>query len=172
MRPRVTPNVTAPSETAKTSAELWAVRQVIADLYLEGKTQHEIGAEVKLAQGTVSKHLKAVVEEWMRTAAAAIDERKAHELARLDHLERVAWRAWERSCEDAVTVQRETTGRGRKGMTTEKRTGQCGDPRFLAEVRHCVELRGKILGLVVKKLEHSGRVSSLVIVGADPTEAI
>jgi hypothetical protein len=95
-------------------------------------------------------------KRWQESARALLDEHKARQLARIDHLERVAWEAWERSCEDAETtsakrVQGRTTKEGEPlpDLCTSARVtkGQAGDPRHLERVAWCIEQRCKVLGL-------------------------
>jgi AcrR family transcriptional regulator len=136
--------------------EAAAKRREVAAAYLAGGTQAEIAAAVGLSQGTVSRHLRAVREEWKARSAEAFEGRLAEELARIDALERVALAAWERSCHDAEVrhVKTETDGTvsvdGRPVPTktvSEKTTkGQAGDPRFLERIAWCIEQRLKVLG--------------------------
>jgi predicted transcriptional regulator len=140
-------------------------RKTVADMYLRGKTQHEIGRHVGVSQAQISRDLAAVREEWRQSAIASLDEAKARELAKVDALEATAWEAWERSCRDAETLHAETTkGRATKDgaplpdLSRQAKTvkGQAGDPRFLERVAWCVERRCKILGLdAAQKHEHS-----------------
>jgi hypothetical protein len=95
-------------------------------------------------------------KRWQKSALAKLDERKAQELARIDHLEAVAWQAWERSCQDAETasasvVQGRVDKEGEPLPDLKKSSkvskGQAGDPRLLERVSWCIEQRCKILGL-------------------------
>lgn len=76
-----------------------------------------------------------------------LEGQKIEELARLDHLEMEAYSAWERSKVDKEVVMTEVDTQGVITRTTTQRTGQVGDPRFLAEISKIVSLRCKILGL-------------------------
>lgn len=131
-------------------------RREVAALYLAGRTQAEIAAAVGLSQGRVSRHLRAVREEWAAAARADFEARLAEELARIDAIERRAWECFERSRQDAESrhVRTETGGEfdaaGKpiptKTISERHTKGQAGDPRFLERVSWCVEQRLKVLG--------------------------
>lgn len=137
-------------------------RRKIANLYLQGRIQADIGEELDINQSTVSRDLQALQEEWKNSSLIDIDEAKAKELAKVDRLEREYWDAWERSCEDAETKRLEGTlapgedqGKPTKQILTRK--GQAGDPRFLTGIQWCIERRCKILGIdAPSKREHGG----------------
>ena len=95
-----------------------------ARLYLAGNSQREIAERVGVTQQQVSLDLEEIRGRWSHAAEGALLEARAQELAKLDHLERTAWEAWDAS----------------------KASGP-GDPRFLQRVLNCIERRVKILGL-------------------------
>ena len=132
-------------------AQLARDRRKIADLYLQGRLQADIAAELKINQSTVSRDLKALHKEWLASALADFGAVKARELARIDRLELEYWQAWERSCKAAETIVRKQKGGGDKegGVKEMQQTlkGQAGDPRFLDGVQWCIERRCKILGV-------------------------
>ena len=112
----------------------------------------DIAAELGISQSTVSRDIKALLKEWQEARINDIDERKRTELAKIDNLELEYWEAWRRSCEKA---EKETTkmqggasdekpGRVEKTKSVEV---QSGDPRFLAGIQWCIEMRCKLLGL-------------------------
>ena len=74
-------------------------RKHVAALYLQGMSQWEIGRKLRVTQQCIAKDVHALEKEWLTSAVVAIDAGKAKELARIDRLERVAWRAWRRSCQ-------------------------------------------------------------------------
>lgn len=139
-------------------------RKKVAELYIRGKTQYAIAAELGVKRSCVMDDLTAVRRMWQESAVMAMDQRKAEELARIDAIEEAAWGGWERSCRDSETLHAETTkgrvGRDGKPVPDLSRTaktvkGQAGDPRFLERVGWCVERRCKILGLdAPQKSEH------------------
>ncbi len=141
------------------------VRARIVDIWLEtNKTHEEIGLIVGLSRPTVSQHLARAHEDWKANALASYEAKVRRELAKLDKVEATLWEAWRRSCKDAVVTTSEVVqGRGKTqgskagtSKISERREGQAGDARFLAEIRACVELRAKVLGLITKQVQHSG----------------
>lgn len=108
-----------------TPAQREANLLTVSDLYLRGKTQAFIGAQIGCSQQQVSGYLKKLYKRWEAAAVENIDRHKALELARIDKVESEAWNAWERS----------------------QREGQTGDPRFLELVNKCCAQRCKIIGI-------------------------
>lgn len=157
-------------------------RKLIAALYLQGKSQYQIAKLVtpNISQAIVCKELKAVREEWIKSSTELYAEAKAKELAKIDHVEEVAWERFWLSCRNAEqkTTKREKLLKPKKlpkvptkrgtglpkqppapeeleyEMTLTKEQvekvvkGQVGDPRWLDQVKWCVEMRCKILELV------------------------
>lgn len=145
-----------------------ARRKRIAQLYLDGKTQWEIAHEFGVTQALISYELKKIHKEWLGSTLLDFNEAKVKEIAKIDHLEEMAWRSFHRSCEDAVTDHKEVerklkdvvkvdkgkvTPTGKTAMqvvgdVSKKVTkGQAGDPRFLERVAWCIDQRCKILGV-------------------------
>lgn len=126
-------------------------RQKIAAAYLRGTTQIEIAAELEVDQATVSRDLKALRAEWMKSALIDINEAKARELAKIDALELEYWAAWKRSQENAEveTTKMQGSDPEKPGkLEKQKRVeGQVGDPRYLQGIERCIEQRRAILGL-------------------------
>jgi hypothetical protein len=124
-------------------------RQRTAALYLRGRTQHEIALELDVNQGTVSRDLAALREEWKQSSLIDFDEARSRELARIDELERTYWEAWQRSCQDAETRTAETvrSDDGERTKAVKRVEGQSGSPAFLAGVERCIEMRTRLLGL-------------------------
>lgn len=140
-------------------------RYRVAQMYIEGHPIDGIASVLAVPSTTVKKDLKVLRDEWREASMRAIDERKAIELAKLDHLEAVAWQAWYKSCEDNETTKesaeyaRRNLKAGQRGArqgthklipikrVKEKTVkGQSGDPRFLDQIGWCIEQRLKVLG--------------------------
>jgi len=85
--------------------QLAADRQAIASMYLRGKAQVDIAAELGLSQPTVSRDLKIIQGEWLDSAIRDFDAARAQELAKIDELERTYWAAWERSFNKRIESQ-------------------------------------------------------------------
>lgn len=143
-------------------------RARVATLYLAGKTQQQIAAEVGVSQMTVSTDLAALRKAWLASSLRDFDTMKAEELARLELLEREAWEAWSRSKQDAETIHKEpmlsvrgecpcgelqSAGEGADLIPVAVKfertvSGQPGDPRYLVQVLRCIEARLKMLGVL------------------------
>ena len=157
------------------------LRKTIASRYLDGKSQFEIGAELGITQPTVSYHLAKIKEEWLSSTLRDFDEAKAQELAKIDHLEEMAWQSFHKSCQDAYSKQqkkalatsREHTEDDEGNVVSENVTKelvpveekeitrkQAGDPRFLDKVAWCIDYRCKLLGI---HKENPTNVNQLVI---------
>ncbi len=141
----------APKSTTPQQREAHLTK--VAELYLQGRYQHEIAAALGVVQQQISYDLKVLQKRWMAASLASIDEHKARELARLDELERTYWASWQRSRtakETTTTKKAESGGTGRleAGVRKEERDG---NPAFLAGVERCIELRCKLMGIVDEK---------------------
>jgi hypothetical protein len=118
---------------------------------------------------TVSKDLAHLRAQWRAAASHDFAAKQAEELAKLAHLEREAWEAWERSCEVAETTSekmvladaKESSAVSPKGAVKETTAsvlvkviyrrrirGRCGDPRFLELVARCIEIRLRMFGFL------------------------
>lgn len=130
-------------------------RDRINTLYLQGVSQMEIARQVGVNQATVSRDLTFLRKLWMTRSVEAIGQRKAEELARIDHLELTYWDAWERSRQDFESTILERVGMEgdegkpgkRRGRETKRKEQRVGDPAFLSGVMTCIDKRCKILGL-------------------------
>jgi hypothetical protein len=110
-------------------------RQRVAELYVQGYGQWQIARAIGVDQATVSRDLAALRADWLESTRANFDERMAHELARLAHLELQAW--------ESFHLSREPIATGRKGPPPRARPG---DPRFLAIALQCITTRLRLLG--------------------------
>lgn len=148
-----------------TAARQLLRRRQVASLYLQGCPMHEIATTLRASPNTIFNDLTSIRQDWIAATLQDFDNKKAQELAKIDHLESVAWTAWHRSCEDAEMhrkrqefvrefVKKRGAKRGKHRLiptnvvneTTSK--GQSGDPRFLDRVAWCVETRLKLMGLL------------------------
>ncbi|MHC4748349.1 MAG: hypothetical protein ACYTFW_00610 [Planctomycetota bacterium] len=138
----------------------------IARLYVQGYSQTYIAhwmsenRKYTLSQQTISKDIKAVLQEWRDQYLPEIDEMKAAELARIDALIQEAWQGWYKSKEVKETSETEHTEQHTKSGETSsikpiyeesksklKQENRDGDYRFLQMIDKCIERRCKILGL-------------------------
>jgi hypothetical protein len=115
-------------------------RRKVPDMYCSGMTLKEIGAELGVSYETVRKDLMVIYSRWVEEGKKQFDEFIRKELIALDRIESEAWAAWEESKKPLLkTVESDLNNS--KSATT-----QTGDPRFLAEVRSCLQRRAKLLG--------------------------
>jgi predicted transcriptional regulator len=151
-------------------------RHKTAKLYLQGKTQSQIGELLGVTAATISNDLGEIRAIWRTEAKVHFDDRKAQEIAKLDRVEAEAWEAWERSCQLAESNSKRTEysrtivkKRGRRGAHKIKpikiveevtKRGQAGDPRFLEQVERCVTMRLRVLGMLKGE---STNVNQLII---------
>ena len=123
-------------------------RQQVAQLYLAGKYQSEIGQLLGVTQQQISQDLKAVQQQWLAASIRDFDTVKSEQLAKIDAVERAAWAAWERSLQPReVTVQEVIEGEQRTNKVSLRKERQVGDPRFLERIQKCIDQRCDILGL-------------------------
>lgn len=156
------------SDTQK-KTEIAIRRQKVASAYLRGSTQAEIAAEMEVDQATVSRDLKSLRAEWMKSALIDINEAKARELAKVDALEIEYWSAWERSQLNAEveTTKMQGSDPEKPGkLEKQKRVeGQTGDPRYLAGIQWCIQKRCEILGVnapIKTEVDNKGGMKVLI----------
>jgi transcriptional regulator with XRE-family HTH domain len=141
----------------RTKLEKQRDKRRVSQMYLQGDTQAEIAASLDLSQATISRILKDLQAEWMKSALIDINEAKARELAKIDALEVEYWSAWKRSQEDAESEitkmqgtppkQGDANPAPAKLETQKKREGQSGNPAFLRGIEWCINKRCEIIGV-------------------------
>jgi hypothetical protein len=123
-------------------------RNQVAELYVQGRYQAEIGQLLGVTQQQVSLDLKAIQQEWLKASVRNFDTIRAEQLAKIDRIEREAWQAWERSLKQReVTIQEVTESATRINKVTLRKEGQDGDPRYLQVIQKCIDQRCDLLGL-------------------------
>lgn len=130
----------------RSNGQLARDRRRIADLYLQGWLQIDIADEIGVNQSTVSRDIKALQSEWLKSTLIDFNEAKANELAKIDRVEREYWTAWKHSCEDAETIRQEGNKNTGVDKIVKTAKGQAGDPRFLTGLQWCINRRCKIFG--------------------------
>lgn len=156
---------------------------VVADLYCRGLKQYEIAETIGVHPTTVSAMIKDVREAWMEAQLESFDMRVSQELAKIDHVEREAWAAWDRSIGIIPTeTTKQSDGPDADGAhvtrteVTLREATSAGNPKFLDIVDKCIARRVDLLGLkaptrkqVHMKIEQ--KVESLAErLGLDPVE--
>lgn len=138
------------------------------NLYLRGLSQYEIAAQIGVSREQIKYDLADIRAEWAANRTLNMDEAKTVELARIDHLERTYWDAYDRSLQEKVDTRQEQTTwtdteplteaerkRGKKPKTSEHkttkgvvdRTQMLGNMQALQGVQWCISERCRILGL-------------------------
>jgi hypothetical protein len=138
-------------------------RKRVAELYLQGLSQWEIGRRLSVTQQCIAKDVLALEKEWLASALVDIDAAKAKELARIDRLERVAWGAWRRSCRrrERATTRMERKidedAKKAKAITSKATELRDGNADYLKRVEWCISKRCELLKLnPPQRLEHGG----------------
>jgi hypothetical protein len=154
---------------------------IVASLYKKGWSVRKICERVKTdmqvsscSPGTVHKDIQILLKEWRDARLSDMDDLLQLELERIDEAIMELWEAWERSKTDALQVSSKIKGVGSKSdidaiedevkrqtsiEKAEKREAQCGDPRYISEIRQNLSERRKLLGLYAPdKKEISGNL--------------
>ncbi len=118
-------------------------RPQVAKMYLEGKTQREIGAFFGVSQPTITNDLKIIHSTWVQDAQIPYAKAMAKQIARIDWIEAEAVEAWIAS-KAGKAQQRGVKGSGEEIITY---WNIPGDPAYLTRIQWCVEQRAKIFGL-------------------------
>lgn len=157
------------AEPKRTDFEIERDREEIGRLYLRGTTQQAISNYLNdkyykdnpLSRQMVTYDIRVIVARWVKASVNHIDQRKAIELSKVDHLEITYWEAWEKSnlnAESETTEEIQTLDpQGLAGLVPQrikknKRVaGQSGNPAFLQGVQWCIGKRCEILGLDAPK---------------------
>lgn len=155
------PSLSGP-KPGMTIALRWERRANVARLYARGWFQSDIGKELKLSPRQVQRDLDTIQRYWQRSTLVDFDKAKARELAKIDHLERECWDAWDRSKKDREARHSEvneepstTQNAGQPPVPSVKlkkkirvtTEGQVGESDFLRAIQWCIDKRCEIIGL-------------------------
>jgi hypothetical protein len=135
-----------------TDKEVAERRNKVAILYTEGKKQSEIAKIVLVSEGQISLDLTHIRRAWLKASNISKEDRIAEELAKIDHLERKLWQAWEKSTKDHKRVISKNKGKTSADSpeyseVTNMDIIKDGDPRYLQAIERCIDRRCKLLGL-------------------------
>ena len=141
-------------------------REQVARLALLGQSTEAIAAKLGAPWQTIGQDLELIHGEWRASAEQAQEALTAQELARLDHLEREYWAAWDRSiAAHSLPAEAQEANDGKRRANPKD---PLGDPRYLDGVEWCIERRCKLLGLDAgKKIETSPDELVKVVAGID-----
>ena len=104
-------------------------RAEVMALYLKSWTQQQIAERLQIHQSTVSRDILELHDQWLQSGVLDFGRLKAIELAKIDHLEREAWQAYERSVGTRQRKKMSTRGGGKDGELTAWE--DTGDPKYL-----------------------------------------
>jgi hypothetical protein len=140
----------------RNTAAIAARRIKVSDWYLHGKTQWEIAELTKTNQATISRDIKAIIDAWKKEAINNIDELRAKELMKIDHLELEYTEAWDRSKgrKEITATERTDLAGGQRAKASVKHEDRDGNPAFLAGIQWCITKRCELLGLNAPTQEH------------------
>jgi gas vesicle protein len=131
------------------------------ELHLQFYKHHEIAEKLNMKVSAVSRMLGRLNKQFKDKLQQDIEDVKYEQIARLEHIAREAFFAWERSKED-YEILRKSTGlmNGEPvgiGTAGKEIRDQYGDPRYLKEAREAMNEIRKIMGADAPlKIQHSG----------------
>ena len=130
---------------------------IIAGLYLQGLYQREIADDIGVSRSQVRYDLSTIKRRWINSSLMDFNEAQQQALALVDHLEREAWAAWDKSKGERVKTRTKTSSKpmpGDKPSRIDQRDEviiekeeRLGDHAYLAHIEWCINARCKILGL-------------------------
>ena len=142
----------------RTVNQIRADRILLTDFMVRGMTLEQMADKLAEVRGyrlhfsTINREVRLITDEYKKRNDDLLDRHRQRQLMRLDAQEQEAWRAWEKSKEDAITKQGErTTGQngaaGGREKSLVKQAGRVGNAEFLRVMLSIAERRCKLLGL-------------------------
>jgi DNA-binding CsgD family transcriptional regulator len=121
----------------------------VLELFLAGRTQHQIAATVGISQAAVSKILQRIEERALTDLSNRVERQRARQTLRLEYIVNASMRAWHASQTDRLRKrQRKTDADGVAATVAELVSeNRHGDPRYLAEARAALKDLRAIWGL-------------------------
>ena len=135
---------------ATTGLSIAFTKKLVAQYYLQGKTQGDMVEDFDVSISTVRKYLKELRDEWKLKAVYDFSLAKAEQLARIDEVERVAWEGFHNSVKGSTSTTTMKSNQSNTKMRT-KTKPSVSDTKWLDKIQWCVEQRSKILGLYAPK---------------------
>jgi len=140
-----------------------------ATLYIRGMAIGEIARTLGKPYPIIQADIDQAKAGWIAVSKAPYELHLAEELARIDHLERTYWEAWESSTGRTEPCARDEGGRYAKGKPLAN--GQpiapggprpfTGNPSYLKGVADCQDRRAKLIGLYAPiGIRHSGEIQT------------
>jgi hypothetical protein len=132
-------------------------RAELARRYLQGEPLSSIGHALGLSTRQVEIDLKAIRDEWVKSAVRDFEEARAIELAKIDQLEQTYWEAYYASLDES-TSKTQYLKIGADGRPVPDRAilhstpkGQ-GNTAILQGIQWCIDRRVAIFGLDAPEL--------------------
>ncbi len=138
------------------------LKQKAWEMHKQFKSSDEIAKALDMKPGAVRQMLSRLNKDFRKRFEDDIDEIKFEQIAKLEHIAREAFDAWERSKEVSKTIrQKKMVGDPAKisGITeqTNEARDQDGDPRYLKTAMEAMADIRKIIGAdSPAKIQHSG----------------
>ncbi len=137
-------------------------RLQISEMYLRGMSQFDIGQNLGINQGTVSRDLAALRKEWLASSLRNFNDARSEELAKIDQQERnyhITAGKIREYAQKLVTLDLFDKATSALGQSLKAMNG----------VDSCIDRRCRILGLDAPEKHATGAGVNLIqIVGADP----
>lgn len=156
------PGVPGNKHAARRSVnQIRADRILLTDFMVRGMTLEQMADKLAEVRGyrlhfsTINREVRCITDEYKKRNDDLLDRHRQRQLMRLDAQEQEAWRAWEKSKEDAIVKQGEriTGQQGQNGAGTGRekslvrQAGRVGNAEFLRVMLSIAERRCKLLGL-------------------------
>jgi len=149
-------------KTEKIAEDAVAARRAqVTEWYFQAISQREMAAALDVSPATISADIAFSRAEWLNDRKTYINKWVNKELERIEWLEQEATEAWEKSKSawtddktpdakrgDVVTTVGSSNGAAHKSVTHRL---SHGNPKYLDDIKWCVEMRSKLLGLIVDK---------------------
>jgi hypothetical protein len=149
-------------------------KAIVLHLSCHGWSIAQIADALGIEIHAVNRYLGEVLQEVGGTEDVELI--RNFELRKLDAWERDAWKQFDRSCEDAVTVTEIVTDKGTSSNT--KTEGQSGNPAYLKLLLDIAKHRDKLLGLArptkieVNKTERVLKIKQIVVTTHEEANAV
>ncbi len=130
-------------------SEIERRRWKVAKLLARGFRPEQIAQQLAVCDTTVKRDAQ-IIRARRIAASIEFDETLAQqEIEKYRAIQQAAWESYEKSCEDAVTVEVTDENGVRKTKTVRK--GQAGDAAHLAVIKNAQDKICEILGLIGKQ---------------------
>lgn len=123
----------------------------IANLYLQGQTQAQIGVKLKLSRQQIGYDIKEIIQEWRAEYIEDINEKITIELNKINLVESECWLAWEKSKKVKKQITEFRDGYKNLNSTITNKYDNLPNDRYMDKIKWCIETRLKLLGLLPVK---------------------